>query len=356
MNVRVWIGVAAACALASCATAPSQPAVTTPEQPAQPAAAAFALTPMSFDDLPGWASADLGPALTAFKRSCASRRLRAPDARLADNGRYGGSVADWQPACAMAEQVAPGGERAFFESQFIPHEVRGEGEARLTAYYEPIIQARRYPEPGFSEPLLRKPNDMVTVNLAAFAEAYDSEALRGAPRRLTGQLNGAEIRPYPKRGELSPAPSQAFAYAHPADVYNLQVQGSGRIAFPDGTQSSCEHQQTSAPSWLDSVRMIRKPSPPSVSGSKPWGRPIPSSSTAIRISPPGIVSQEILAMPAMPLGWAYLKALVSASLTISPIAAARVGARMIPGARSNDRVRRRSRSNDRCASRQTSRK
>jgi membrane-bound lytic murein transglycosylase A len=98
---------------------------------------------------------------------------------------------------------------------------------------------------------------MVTVNLAAFAEAYDSEVLRGAPRRLTGQLYGAEIRPYPKRGELLPEPGQAFAYAHPADVYNLQVQGSGRIAFPDGTQARAAYAAQNGYRWNSALGALR---------------------------------------------------------------------------------------------------
>ena len=77
---------------------------------------------------------------------------------------------------------------------------------------------------------------MISVNLAAFAEAYDNETLRGAPRALTGRLVGNEVRPYPKREAINPAADQAFAYAHPVDVYNLQIQGSGRIAFPDGEE------------------------------------------------------------------------------------------------------------------------
>jgi hypothetical protein len=40
---------------------------------------------------------------------------------------------------------------------------------------------------------------MVSVNVAAFAEAYDNEALRGAPRALTGQLVGNEVRPVSAR-------------------------------------------------------------------------------------------------------------------------------------------------------------
>lgn len=243
--------------LAACATQPTGPReAETPSRP-ETTAVSFTLEAAQFSDLPGWESADLAPALTAFRRSCEGRRLRAPDAPLASNGRYGGAVADWRPACDAALAVQPGGERVFFEANFTPALVRGEGEQRLTAYYEPIVQARRYPEPPFTEPLLRRPTDMVTVDLAAFAEAYDNDVLRGAPRALTGQLNGDRIRPYPKRQDLTPYEGQAFAYAHPADVYNLQVQGSGRLAFPDGQQARAAYAAQNGYRWNSALGALR---------------------------------------------------------------------------------------------------
>jgi membrane-bound lytic murein transglycosylase A len=233
--------------VAACATAPRRP----PEVP-------FALEPARFESVPGWAEADLAPALLAFRRSCAGRRLRAADAALPGGGRYGGRVGDWTAACAAAETTAPGGARAFFETHFAPHLVRGPGEARLTAYYEPVIEARRAPDAEFSAPLLRRPADMVTVDVSAFAEAYDDQTLRGAPRRLTGQLNGVEVRPYPRRGEIAPRDGQAFAYAHPVDVYNLQVQGSGRLAFPDGAQARAAYAAQNGYRWRSALGALRE--------------------------------------------------------------------------------------------------
>ena len=244
----------AALALAACASTGNERTSTGPETPA---AVAFSLQPANFNDLPGWQSADLAPALTAFRRACDGRRARDPGAALPGEGRYGGRVGDWAPACAAAQSVAPGAERAFFETNFQPYEVRGDGEARLTSYYEPVIEARRTPPGNFTAPLLRKPTDMVTVDVAALAEAYDNEALRGAPRRLTGQINGAEVRPYPKRDQLAPYQGQAFAYAHPVDVYNLQIQGSGRIAFPDGTQARAAYAAQNGYRWRSALGALR---------------------------------------------------------------------------------------------------
>lgn len=243
-------------ALSACATSTTTERVE--PQAEQPAAqTSFELRPASFEDLPGWENADLAPALTAFRRSCEGRRLRDANAPLANGARYGGTVAQWAPACAAAASVLPGGERAFFEANFTPHQVRSSSEARLTAYYEPIIEARRTPEGAYTEPLLRRPSDMVSIDVAAFAEAYDSEALRGAPRALTGQINGNQVRPYPKRDALTPYQGQAFAYAHPVDLYNLQIQGSGRIAFPDGTQARAAYAAQNGYRWNSALGALR---------------------------------------------------------------------------------------------------
>lgn len=250
--MRRVVALIATCLLAACASTPSQPT-----GPAQIADVPFSLEPGRFAQVPGWAEADLAPALLAFRRACDGRRARAPDQALPGGGRYGGTVADWAPACAAAASVQPGDERAFFEANFTPHFVRGPGEARLTAYYEPIIQARRAPDAVFSAPLVRRPGDMVSIDLAAFAEAHDNEALRGAPRALTGQLTGATVRPYPQRGQMNIAREQAFAWAHPVDVYNLQIQGSGRLAFPDGTQVRAAFAAQNGYRWRSALGALR---------------------------------------------------------------------------------------------------
>lgn len=238
----------------ACATSPpGEPSVTEPGRPSE----AFSLAPADFNDLPGWGEADFAPALLALRRMCDARQSRTPDQAWSNVGRYGGTMADWAPACAGARGIQPGQERAFFEVNFIPNLVRGPGEARLTAYYEPVIEARRAPDAAFSAPLLTRPSDMVSVDVAAFAEAYDNEALRGAPRLLTGQIAGNQVRPYPKRGELTPYQGQAFAYANPIDVYNLQIQGSGRLSFPSGEQVRANYAAQNGYRWRSALGALR---------------------------------------------------------------------------------------------------
>ncbi|HVY89918.1 MAG TPA: murein transglycosylase A [Hyphomonadaceae bacterium] len=229
------------------------PAVTTPVQPAVPD---FYISPSRFSDIPGWAQSDFAPALAAFKRQCAAWRARTPDAPLT-GGKYGGTVAAWLPACDQAQTVLPGQEHWFFENWFDPMYVAGSGDQRITAYFEPVIEARRTWEPPYTEPLLSRPSDMLTIDLGAFAEAYDSDVLRGAPRQLTGKMIGDKVEPYPKRAAITPYQGQAFAYAHPADLYNLQVQGSGRLHFPDGTEARAQFSAQNGYKWNSALGALR---------------------------------------------------------------------------------------------------
>jgi membrane-bound lytic murein transglycosylase A len=264
---------------ASCATAPRPPVL-------PPAAAPFALQPARFSDLPGWATADLSPALGALRRSCAVWRNQTPGAALG-GGRYGGPIAFWLPACAAAETVPPGGERGFFETFFTPNLVTGGGgESRLTGYYEPVIDVRSAPVAPYTAPLLKRPFDMVSVDLRAFADAYDDNILRGAPRALTGQLNGNSVKPYPKREAIRPAPDQVIAYAHPADLYNLQVQGSGRIRFEDGRSARASYAAQNGYKWNSALRTLPE-------GQRTWS----SLRALIDAGGPGAAAQTLNADP-----------------------------------------------------------
>jgi membrane-bound lytic murein transglycosylase A len=216
------------------------------------------LSPARFTDLPNWQTADLGPAMTAFRRQCARWTNATPTQPLSSGAQYGGVVGDWLAACSASASVAPGGERIFFETYFTPNAISyPSGEARLTAYYEPVITASRFFMPGLTEPLLRKPTDMVTVDIAGFAVAYDDANLRGAPRALTGQLQGNRVVPYPKRDSITPYQGQIIGYANPADVYNLQVQGSGRLGFTDGTQTRAAYAAQNGYKWKSALGALR---------------------------------------------------------------------------------------------------
>lgn len=337
MIARAVLSVSVALTLAACASSRPAPIVAggvrtgptvtrppiTPAVPTTPPVSDFALTPIAFESIPGWTTADMVPALTAFRRQCDSWRLRTPDAPLS-GGRYGGRVSDWLNACNAALTLEPGQERWFFEAYFTPHSVIGPGEARLTAYFEPIIQASREWSPQFSEPLLKRPSDLITVDLGAFAEAYDNEALRGAPRSLNGRLSGDRIVPYPKREAITPYLGQIIGYAHPADVYNLQVQGSGRLQFADGTQSRAQFSAQNGYKWnsaLGALRNSGRLSSPTWSNFRAWLDTNPAEQkSALNADPSYVFFQEeqITDYVAGPKGAANVPLTPMGSIAVDP--------------------------------------
>lgn len=228
---------------------PVSPPPPSPPPPAVPTGPSFALRGARFSDLPDWQAADAARALGAFQRSCQRLRARDPNAKLGAGAAYGGIIADWLPACAAADATEPARARAFFEQNFNVFSVESTGgQAKLTGYYEPVFAARRQAEPGFSEPILARPPDLLRIDLSEFARAVGSgpdTTLRGT---LWGRVTGQNVSPYPERAAL-PADLRAIAWTHPADLYDLQVQGSGRLTFPDGSQSRAAYSAPNGRKW-----------------------------------------------------------------------------------------------------------
>lgn len=160
-----------------------------------------------FDALPGWYSADHRPALSAFKRTCKSYEKADVAQPLSPNLPEYGLYGDWIPACTAVQYIAstPSSARQFFEQEFLPVNLRlqNETEGLLTGYYEPEVQVRKIATATHSEPILAKPTDPEVMKLP--------------------------------RSKISAASSRVIAYGTPIEVFFLQIQGSGRLRFPDGT-------------------------------------------------------------------------------------------------------------------------
>jgi membrane-bound lytic murein transglycosylase A len=309
----------------SCASAPTPPRTPSVATTTAPVRPAQLLTPARFSDLPNWERADLAPALTAFRRQCARWANLTPDQTISAAAQYGGPVGQWLPACQAAPLVQPGGERAFFEANFNPAMVNSNGgEARITAYYEPIIAASRTPAPGMTEPLLLKPIDMVAVDLGAFAAALDDQNLRGAPRTLTGQIQGNRVVPYPKREAIVPYQGQIIGYANAADVYNLQVQGSGRLGFADGTQSRAAFSSQNGYKWRSALGALQQSgqlASPTWANFRAWLEANPGSAKAALNADPSYVffAEEQIADPAAgPRGAASVNLTPQGSMAVDP--------------------------------------
>jgi membrane-bound lytic murein transglycosylase A len=141
-----------------------------------------------FAALPGWTSGRVADAMPAFLAGCARP---APQ---------------WQRACADARALPPGDEgaaRAFLERDFQPVRL---GQVLVTGYYEIEVAGSRTPGGPYQVPVLAPPRDPARFDRGAIEQ---------------GALAGRHL-------EIAWLTSAA-------DLYFLQLQGSGRIRLPDGS-------------------------------------------------------------------------------------------------------------------------
>ena len=176
--------------------------------------------PAAFENLPGWSSADILPGLEAFRKSCNVFAARQRTALLSEAAPWAGRVEDWMPACATLDVAMDrASARTVMQTLFQPVEINSPtGESRFTGYFEPVYEARRTPQGPYTEPVPALPSDLV------------SEGGNNVYQRLSG----GGRRPYPARAAITAQGVTPLAYAHPADVFFLQIQGSGKLVFPDG--------------------------------------------------------------------------------------------------------------------------
>jgi membrane-bound lytic murein transglycosylase A len=187
------------------------------------------LAPVRWDELPGWAEDAQAAALPPFLKSCAV---------LPESLGIAGRREDWRSPCAAAAALGPAPDdaamRQFFESNFRPYAVGNNGAPKglFTGYYEAAARGARLPHGPYRFPLLRRPPDLVTVDLGAFRPAWRGE-------RTAGRVKDGRLIPYPSRAEIEAGALDAGRLAlvwldDPVDRFFLQIQGSGRVALAEG--------------------------------------------------------------------------------------------------------------------------
>lgn len=183
------------------ACAPQATAGRAPAGVAVPSAPGPALTPVRFDQLPGWAADRVAEAVPTFIAGCA---------------RLDGTAHPRLPAlCAQARTLPPGDDaaaRAFFEQSFQPHLASADGTAQglVTGYFEPEFRAARTRGGEYQTPLLRRPRGHVAGQVL--------------PTRA--QIN---------RGALAAQQLEMLWVADSVDAFFLHIQGSGRARLADGS-------------------------------------------------------------------------------------------------------------------------
>ncbi|MCA0302599.1 MAG: MltA domain-containing protein [Proteobacteria bacterium] len=168
-----------------------------------------AMAPISFNEIAGWADDKHAEALFAFRRSC-PKLVAGPDTKVATDGGFKTITAgEWKRICDASAAVKAGDDRAarsFFEDNFRPLVVRAPG--KFTGYFEPEMRGSKVPSRLFTVPVYRRPPDLTDKPFYTRAE-IEQGVLKG---------KGLEI-----------------AYVQdPVSLFEVQVQGSGRIALAEG--------------------------------------------------------------------------------------------------------------------------
>jgi len=189
-----------------------------------PQPAGLRLTQVRFSDLPQWNVSQA--ALASFQRSCAILTAK-PDSEAM--GGYAGTVADWRAACGGTNNEA----RNFFEQNFTPFAITG-SDALFTGYYEPEIRGSRTRQGAYQTPVYGVPPDLVRADLGLFNAKFKGE-------HISGRLDGQRLRPYSDRAEINAkgvanTPVLFFTDDRIAFFF-LQIQGSGRVVFDDGSSA-----------------------------------------------------------------------------------------------------------------------
>jgi membrane-bound lytic murein transglycosylase A len=221
--------------LAGCAAPSPQPA-----PPAKPAKAKLILQPASFDAMPGWNQDHVAAAIPALLRSCARRLAQPATAKVGPDG-IGGTVSDWRASCAEAAKIPPGDDRAargYFTHWFRPWLATADGNAEglFTGYYEPLLEGTRRKGGANQTPLLRRPGDLVMVQLGLFRPEWRGERIAG--KVVSGNLVPYATRAEIERGALDADKLALYWVSDPVDAFFLEVQGSGRVRLPDGAMVS----------------------------------------------------------------------------------------------------------------------
>jgi membrane-bound lytic murein transglycosylase A len=195
------------------------------------------LAAADFAELAGWREDGEGAALAALRKSCDVFAKQPADAPIGPGG-LAGTAGDWRAPCAAAARLDPTDDaaaRRFFEAEFQPFRLANNADPTglFTGYYEAELRGSRRREGAFTTPLLRRPADLVMVELGRFRPAWRGERIAG--RVENGQLTPYASRAEIERGALAGRHLDLFWVDDPVDAFFLQIQGSGRIRLPDGS-------------------------------------------------------------------------------------------------------------------------
>ena len=171
------------------------------------------------------ADAKAASALQSFRTSCSSLVRREDNSGLTTGS-------DWQLSCDAAQGWPDQDAARFFASYFETVQV-GDGRAFATGYFEPQISGSRVKNGRYQVPIYRRPDNLLDVDLGLFSEDLKD-------KRIRGKAEGTKLVPFEDRAQIDDGALAGqgleLAWAEDyIDLFFLQIQGSGRLALPDGS-------------------------------------------------------------------------------------------------------------------------
>lgn len=171
----------------------------------------IALTKVSFEELPGWDTADVKKSLLAFQKSCDTFLKQSPSHTIRTQ-HIKLKTKDWHPACKAAialEVISEDSAKAFFEKWFHPIEFTQKKPVNglFTGYYMPKIKGTLTKSAQYNTPIYGLPKGKYSTSFTR--EQIDNGALQ------------------------KKAPVIAWIHS-PAERLFLEIEGSGVIQLPNG--------------------------------------------------------------------------------------------------------------------------
>ncbi len=144
---------------------------------------------------------------------------------------YAGTAGDWRDVCARAG----GDARTFFEQNFTPFAV-GTGDGLVHRLFRAGNSRQPHPRSdAYQTPVHGLPPDLVRADLGRFIPKLKGE-------HISGKVAGNALVPYASRAEINAAGlpnTKVLFYTDDAVAFFfLQIQGSGRVVFDDGTSGA----------------------------------------------------------------------------------------------------------------------
>lgn len=124
------------------------------------------------------------------------------------------------------------------------------GQIKATSYYAPVLNGSLTPTKKLSQPLYLTPDDMISIDIDAFAEAFpkwkifkeqvmEQKSSRAVARARLTKDN--KVVPYFDREDIDTKKAiknkdSVLVYVDPIKAFFLQIQGSGTVKLDDGQE------------------------------------------------------------------------------------------------------------------------